>query len=734
MPLPRLPLFVSLLLIALIGAGAAKAGAEIPLAPPRFGPSSTTSFRSGTAVASSGHGYLVAWEEEGMRLYPSGTIAIRALDESGRPLRAASRVIAEGSTPSIAWNGREYLLVFGDRSRFGGFLPLPVAYMMRVSEDGTPIDQVPVVVSMSSHSDTSATSVAWDGAEYLVCWSGFASGAALVSSDLHIRLIQFAVGRPASVTSNGKGFLLASLFPADSGAGLPTVRLLPISATGEAGVARDIGPGAAASLTSVYDSYELLWNDTSLLKAARVTGDFSPTTLTASKTASLRVAAANGAIIASWVEYPHDPVSSTTRVCTQRLDIASQPVCSDENANLQHDPAIGVSAATFLLAWCDRTSGIDEVRIDVTPMWALPHASSEGRLISESAATQNAPAIERRPDGGIAAVWSETDSVTNRHQIRIGGLDSSGAPLPDRLVVPTMNDQYAPQIAIANGHTLVVWNELNSTSVPISAQKLGVVIDDASGVSSAPIDVSPGSTAVALAARGSEFLVASVIHQNYIAFAVIDVTGRMIRTGSIDGLPNAPMEIAVAATSKGFAIVWSGAGGGNRIMTSRLAASGPDAWQPSEPVLLDESATWRLGAPAVAVNGNRTLVTWLASGDTLVANEFRQVLLDEQGAAIGSYTVLSWQHYVYGLRARPTPGGFALLTQTALILSSLDGRVSGVIDLTFKTVVSDFLADGPARFIIAYARSATVDENLGVSGRVFLRTVEQPRLRSSRMR
>ena len=91
MPLPRLPLFVLFLLIALTGAGAANAGAEIPLAPPRFGPSSTTSFRSGTAIASSGHGYLVAWEEPGVQLYPSGTIMVRAFEDVHRTGPAGAR-------------------------------------------------------------------------------------------------------------------------------------------------------------------------------------------------------------------------------------------------------------------------------------------------------------------------------------------------------------------------------------------------------------------------------------------------------------------------------------------------------------------------------------------------------------------------------------------------------------------------------------------------------------------
>src|SRR5947208_15442115 len=101
MSLPRLLLVATLLL-----ASAAHA-AEIALAPLRFGPSSAPKFRYGTAVASSGHGYLVAWEEREMQAYPPGTIMVRAFDERGRPLRRVATILGGGIVPSLAWNGRE---------------------------------------------------------------------------------------------------------------------------------------------------------------------------------------------------------------------------------------------------------------------------------------------------------------------------------------------------------------------------------------------------------------------------------------------------------------------------------------------------------------------------------------------------------------------------------------------------------------------------------------------------
>src|SRR5258708_860281 len=123
--LSRLPQVTFIVLIALVVVvSAANAAVEIPLAPPRFGPSNTPGFRFGTAVASSGSGYLVAWEERDMEYWPPGTIMVRAFDESGHPLRAVPTVIGYGLAPSIAWNGREYLVVIAERgSRFGSVTP-----------------------------------------------------------------------------------------------------------------------------------------------------------------------------------------------------------------------------------------------------------------------------------------------------------------------------------------------------------------------------------------------------------------------------------------------------------------------------------------------------------------------------------------------------------------------------------------------------------------------------------
>lgn len=733
MSLPRRPLLAFILLIAPTVISAANAVAEIPLAPPRFGPSSTPSFRFGTAVASNGHGYLVAWEARKMEYWPPGTIMIRAFDEAGRPLQPVATALGGGVAPSIAWNGREYLVVFGELgSRFGSTVPLPVAVMTRIAEDGTPIDQTPVVMTKQFNSYTRSTSVAWNGTAYLVCWSGNANGAALVTSDLQTRVLDVsAAGAPVGVASNGGGFLVAAV-NSESG----ELRLAPVSASGQIGAVRVVGLSRSAALTAVDGDYELLWSSAAGLQAARVTSDLHPATLATTYTYVERIASVNGTVVASWVEYPHKPASYTSRVCTERLDIASQPVCSEENKNLQHDPAIGVAADTFFLAWSDRSSGIDDIRIDVTSKWTVPLASGDARIISEAAAAQGPPAIERRADGGIVAVWSESNSSTRRNEVRIGGLDPSGAPLPDRAIAPASNDQSDPQLSTANGRSLVVWREGRFSPTPW----IGAVVNDGNGLTPTPFVIAADATNAAIAFDGSEWLVASIDNQihgeSLVRFVVVDLAGRITRTGSIDVSPDTPSGIAVAANESHFVMAWSESGtSATRILTAQITVTGPAAWQPTAPILLDETPNaWTLYAPTVAVNANRILVTWSARAGGAYASELREALLDVDGARIGGNVALPWRHDVYRSRSRPGPGGFVTLASTGIVLTSLDGMTSGIIDLSATLYIADILVDGAGRFTIAYDRAATVEEKLGETYRAFIRYVEPTRGRALRMR
>jgi hypothetical protein len=515
-----------------------------------------------------------------------------------------------------------------------------------------------------------------------------------------------------SVASNGGGFEIAGTSVSDTPG---EVRLMDVDATGNAGPVRVVGQGVTPSLTAVDGDYELLWRNNEGLQTAMVMPDLHPRTLSTFQTAYATVASTNGAIVATWTELPHLPAVYTSRICTARLDVPAEPRCSTEAADLQHDSAIGVAADTFLLAWSDRTSGIDDIRIDVSGKSTLPLASAGGQIVSEAAANEGPPAIERRADGAIIAVWSENNPVTRRDEIRIGGLEASGTRLPDRAIVSSPRDQNTPHIALGGSRALVVWREVTIGA----ASWLAAVVDPVSGSASTPVAIAENAFDAAVAFDGAEWLVAAG-HE----FTIVDAGGHIVQRGSIDDGGDGDLH-AVAGIDGGFVLAWSKTDGSYRpVRTSRITAAG-GTWSASAPVLIDEEGS--VYAPALAVNGDRVLVTWVSQ------REVRQAMLDRNGSRVSANVAVQWSRSVDRPRSRPAPGGFATLVSNAVILTSLDGRIRGVIDLS-ANYLSDFLVDGEERFTIAYNRFATVDEDMGRTARAFLRTVAPARDRAVRMR
>ena len=142
-------------------------------------------FRTRTVVASSGNGYLVAWgavgagRNEDLHNTPPMTIYIRAVGADGIPLQQSATAVGKGELPSIAWNGHEYLVVWGITTPTTGTLPTPSLVGIRVREDGTLIDPVPVTLIAEVNPYSYLASVTWSGSQYLVTWT---RGAALVDT------------------------------------------------------------------------------------------------------------------------------------------------------------------------------------------------------------------------------------------------------------------------------------------------------------------------------------------------------------------------------------------------------------------------------------------------------------------------------------------------------------------------------------------------------------------------
>ncbi|MHB8879804.1 MAG: hypothetical protein ACYC8T_39450, partial [Myxococcaceae bacterium] len=119
------------------------------------------------AVAWDGTNYLVVWADErngttgndiyGARLSAAGVVQ----DASGIAISTAA---GEQSSPAVAWDGNDYLVVWQDARNFADDI-----YGARVSAAGAVQDASGIAISTAA-SDQISPAVAWDGTNYLVVW------------------------------------------------------------------------------------------------------------------------------------------------------------------------------------------------------------------------------------------------------------------------------------------------------------------------------------------------------------------------------------------------------------------------------------------------------------------------------------------------------------------------------------------------------------------------------------
>ena len=642
-------------------------------------------------AASSGNGYLIAWEEAASLDPTIATIRIRAIDAAGVPLGTAT-ALGTGQEPRIVWNGHEYLVVWGVTTPTVGPGITPSVVGVRVREDGSPIDTQPVTLMTESNPFSDVTTVDWNGSEYLITWT---RGMAIVDADLqHSKLILLPSlgGTPWYSASSGGSFIV--LLSAYTGHFNGALYLQPVSAAGELGPLVQL-KGARGNIVGVEGGYAMILDDEINLSFMRLRADgttISTSVVGPGSNGFPRLATRDGRIVGSWESMPD---ASHTRVCTARIDLFAQPVCSAVTAGVQHDPAIATSSTSVLLAWAETTNGRDTVRVLAKPLPDVPRADLGAGRSADVAPP--VPAVERRGDGAIAAAWSEYNQTTKHFEIHLGGLTSKNVKLADRVVFATAFDQTTPAIAAGSGRTMVLWTEGAPDKIRMT------IVDDASKAIIATLPLGAGS-APAVAFDGKDWLATWQSNGN-VQFALVDSDGHILSSGAMLPLLATPIALlqmspAVAWSGKTFFVAWrestpAGQTPEARFELATISASG----SASLPLTLDVADAF--AAPSIAANGDRVLVSWGRPGNTL-----RQALFDSTGKQLGKFIDFSWPDAVTHLHTHAMAGGFVTLTQNHLALTGTDGIALGTIDIPALPATGDFTVDPANVLTFIYSRTA----------------------------
>lgn len=366
-----------------------------------------------------GTNYLVVWEDSfastrnivGSRVTPAGAV----LDPGGFFVGGD---LGQSGNWALGWNGSSHLVAWNSYVSGGN----PEVHSARVHPDGT-VDSAPAILN----SDTGAytkVAVGSNGSDFLVVWSDFPNGALGGSTLKYRRVGANGAGLGAAVTFYGDVEPAVAFDGTNYMVVFRTSHAIYGGRVSQAGAKVDLakvlisGAGAYASEPAIaFDgtNYLVAWQDSQL-----------------------------GTV---------DIVGTRLSTSTTVLDPAGLAIYV--GANTQSNVRLAFDGTNYLALWDDGSTEVHGRR--VTTAGAL--LDGAGFVVAGAPATSSATRSGVACAGGECFVaWSDARSGSSEvYATRVNGanvVDPAGL-----FLTPSVNSQYAPDVAWSGTDYLVVWQD-----------------------------------------------------------------------------------------------------------------------------------------------------------------------------------------------------------------------------------------------------------------------------------
>jgi hypothetical protein len=613
---------------------------EYPVADPVAGAARFD--QSGSAVASNGDGYLVAWTTwRNTRIGRVGDLRVSRVSARGTPADQFGVVLTNNtsgaSSPKIAWNGGVYLVVWQHNIEEPNphcCSPslMPDVYGARVAADGTVLDPggFPIAAGTGSAQDTPAVAALGDG--FVVAFrdtrperpgiraARVSSGGSVVDPEGIDVSVGFSGTEHPGVAANGGVGLVSWVDRRTGNADIRAKRLgadgvlvdqssFPLTAT----PADERTPVVAAN----GGDFLVAWDpgaETAPVRAARVSGGsvLDPGGFPVSDVGSVRayptVASDGSGYLVAWLDWRSDRAPNQVRGRRIRAD----GTFSDASSFVAGSPAgygsIGSAwgPGGYLVSW-DQYVNAWDVFANLVPATGSP-AGTNGVLVSTEPNQQSEPAAAFDGRNYLVA-WADERAGSDIYAARVTpqgtALDGSGIRIS-----AAPSSQVQPLVLWNGSHYLVAWRDYRTSRARVYAARVtpdGRVLDpDGILVSLPNYEVTPW--AFAIASKGSELL-AVWRGYDYAAGAGAMYASRVDGTGAVVDhvkLADEGSSPSVGWNGRRYLVTWIGADENRSIHAVRLTARGRAERQST---ILSTGPAWKMG-PKVASDGADFFVAW----------------------------------------------------------------------------------------------------------------------------